>query len=261
MATLSAVVSGKAKRWGTTHYLLVFAATAILLLIISAQITGNYNFNGHTRAVQSAVVSLATVALTVPVLYQAKNKYGFLPPWMAFTLAYNAFIVVIKLIISPAALSFSGGQVTSRYISAGIVVMVLYLLAVSAVYEIYRRKTQDALHSHKRTVQLNWLIKLGLATGIFGLAIFSRVIVAHILTNTSASNYLDKVFSSNGLLLPILLASMIVMAIESFELAAQTAVRLKNSTSLKQSYILGAGLIVIYHLLWVIYTVLIFKWA
>lgn len=255
-----AAVTNRAETWSLSYSLLFFAAIAVLVLSVVTKLVESLNLGVNIHSAQSAAVSFCIISLSAALLYLVKLRFGFSSAWFWYALTFNSLIVIIKLIISPAAFSSSVGQVTYGYVFAGLAVMALYLVGLWAIYVIYKKHTGLAIRRGKKYHRISWAIKLPLVASLFALALLSRLIMAGIFSDTATADYLKTVFSSNGLVLPLILALMIMAAIESFELAAVAAAAKRNIHIFKNFFFVSAGMIITYHLLWLIYTALLFKW-
>ncbi|HVO86317.1 MAG TPA: hypothetical protein VMT23_01110 [Candidatus Binatia bacterium] len=203
--------------------------------------------------------SFSLVLATAGLLYLLTQSLGLSLSWYAFALSYNSVIIAIKFIISPAFLHNSLGRATPKYIFAGFVVMVLYLVAFWIIYSVYARDSQKRISKKSSGEPIGWPTRFLLGGGLLLMAFAARVLIANLLSGTAASDYLRAIFSGSSLTLPLLLAIMVFSSIGAFEKAGRSAVRKHNLEILHKFFLVGLFLIITYHLLWLVYTVNLFR--
>ncbi|MGI9120862.1 MAG: hypothetical protein ACR2G7_12205 [Acidimicrobiales bacterium] len=194
--------------------------------------------------VQLAVTSLGVLVVTALYLTAAQRTIGLSRSWLALAFAYNALIVVVKFILSPASFHNSPETTLAEHLWAGIVAMVLYVVALTAVYAVARR------NQHPR--RWAWPSKLGLVLALLVLALVSRYVTA-VALGRAASEYLRDVFVSAGPWLPLLIVAASFLAVEAFDRAAHPVGPARPGATLRSSFGIGLGLVVAYHALWVVF--------
>jgi hypothetical protein len=144
--------------------------------------------------------------------------------------------VAVKFILSPAAYRHAPGAALVEYVRVGLVVLPFYIGAL-VVIEAVRRWTRAA------GVGV-WPARAALAVAAIVFAFAARG-MAVVVLGTSADRYLHHAFSGAGLWLPGLLAVAAVATAAAFDIAAPAG-------GAWPFLVEEAGLLVAYHLLWVL---------
>lgn len=191
------------------------------------------------NATQLAITSAGLLALTATYLYLAAREASLDTAWLVLAFTYNAAIVVVKFILSPASFHQTPESELTDYLAVGLAVMLLYGAGLIAVFLVARR--QRAAGSWSSTA------KAGLVVALVLFAMASRYIAAVVL-GEAASDYLDRVFSGTGWWLPAFIAAASLAAVAAFE----------RATDLPAALRVGLALIVLYHVLWAIFMLRLF---
>lgn len=199
--------------------------------------------------VQLAVTSLGVLVVTALYLTAAQGATGLSRSWLALAFGYNALIVVVKFILSPASFHNSPGVTLSEHLWVGVTVMVLYALALTAVYVVARRNQQPR--------RWGWPSKLVLVLALLVLALVSRYVAA-VALGRAASEYLRDIFVSAGPWLPLLIVAASFLAVEAFDRVAHPGGGHPPAESLRRAFAVGLGLVVTYHGLWVVFMLRLF---
>jgi len=205
------------------------AAVLLLPEVASALPRGG---DPEPNATQLAVTSAVLVALTAAYLCAAAASAGLGTVWLAWAFAYNAVIIVVKFILSPASFRRNSQAGLAEYLGVGVTVMLLYIAAVIAIFLMARRQRASGVWP--------WTAKAGLVVALLVFAMGSRYVAAVVL-GEAAGDYLDHVFSGAGVWLPALIVAASVAAVAAFDLA----------TDLRAALGTGIALIVLHHVLWV----------
>jgi hypothetical protein len=156
--------------------------------------------------------------------------------WMIPTVVYAAGLAIVKFILSPTAFELSTGTGLGGFVTAGLVVMPLYIAAMVLIYSLAgRRRGRWSLSS-----------RVGLSVGFAVGAVVTRLLVALILG--TADQYLDD-FIWQGLVLPLIVAIASFAVSLSFDL---------SGSAMRRALHAGLAVIVTHHLLWVLYMYLLF---
>ena len=199
------------------------ATTALAMLLL----TGAYLF----------VVASSTAELTLPVL--------------APMFGYNAGIVVLKFVLSPAAYHNSAETTLAEYLWIGLAVMVIYAAALAAIHAVARRNRAPRAWS--------WPSKLTVVAGVLAFALVSRLLAALVL-GRATEDYLRNVFQGAGLWLPTTIVVVALLAVEAFDRAGHPVDGDTGALPLlRTSLLTGLGLIAVYHGLWAILMVRLFS--
>ena len=210
-------------------------------------------------------IGILVGGVTAGGLYMGIRRDLKLPARVAILfVAYNALIVLVKFVLAPAGLYQANRrrELTSLFGGTGIVlgaaalVLVLYVVAFTLLFFVARKRlvAQGALSEGDRR------IARGLSFG--GLAILSIAGVAGVagltLLTGGGSQYLDFIFSSGfSLLIALALAlacAFVVMGFQSMQDRSRTVV---DVTALLNLFWLGLAFIVLFHVLWVVYVLVL----
>jgi hypothetical protein len=212
--------------------------------------------------------------LSLTAEYQPNLKRRLL--WLVFS--YNAFIVLVKLLLVPFGLysynagkSFTGTPLGDQnsviyYVLSGAFVFLLYAVVWWLIYRTYAKRTAALLTSPQAatewvglnkdnrwrktvlTMGIGILIAVGLfATGTWGILF---------LFSAGALDYLNLIVSS-GIIVPVAasLAAAVLLAVGAFREAESAALEIKDATVLASLFWLGLALIAVYHVMWIIFMV------
>ena len=204
----------------------------ILAVLALPNLADNLPHPGRLEQAQYALTCLGVVMLTSAyVILVSRTHPALNRSWMLWTLLYGAGLVIVKFIMSPTAFEKSPGASLRGFITAGMVVMPLYLAGLAIMRSMAeRRRGSWSLQS-----------KLVAAAGFAVLAVVTRLVVAFILG--TASEYLED-FIGPGLILPVVAAAASFAMMESFDQAG---------TASKSALGVGIALVLLPHLLWPVY--------
>ena len=180
------------------------------------------------NATQMATSALGIVVLTAGCLWMVARATVWPTRPAALTFAYLAAIATVKFILSPASFRNTEDAELSTYLWLGLVVMLLYLVALAGLY-----KTADRSKA----------VTLG---AVLVFAVASRYLAALVL-GRDVGDYLADVFGAGGLWLLALLGGAALAAVECFRQPL-------SDLSLRT----GAAVIVVYHGLWALYMLRLF---
>jgi hypothetical protein len=180
------------------------------------------------NATQLATSAFGIVLLTAGSLWLLARATAWPTRPAALTFAYLAAIATVKFILSPASFHNTEDAELATYLWLGVVVMVIYLVALSGLYRFAGRPK---------------VVTLGAAL-IFAIA--SRYLAALVL-GRDVGDYLGDVFGAGGLALLALLGGAALAAVECFRQPHRAL-----------SFRTGAAVIVVYHGLWALYMLRLF---
>lgn len=180
------------------------------------------------NATQLATSAFGIVMLTAGCLWMVARATAWPPRAATLTFAYLAAIAVVKFILSPASFHNTEDAELATYLWLGLVVMVIYLIALTGLYRMAGRSKAVTL------------------AGALVFAVASRYLAALVL-GRDVGDYLGDVFGAGGLWLLALLGGAALAAVECFR-------QPRPVLSLRT----GAAVIVVYHGLWALYMLRLF---
>jgi hypothetical protein len=180
------------------------------------------------NATQLATSAFGIVLLTAGSLWLVARATAWPTRPAALTFAYLAAIATVKFILSPASFHNTEDAKLATYLWLGLVVMVIYLVALSGLYRFAGRPK---------------VVTLGAAL-VFAIA--TRYLAALVL-GRDVGDYLGDVFGAGGLSLVALLGGAALAAVECFRQPRPAL-----------SFRTGAAVIVVYHGLWALYMLRLF---
>ena len=208
------------------------------------------------------IVAALVTALTASALLVALRRDLRLPWAVALTaVAYNALVVVLKLVLGPLGLYEENGrrELDSTFapntlggaLLAALLVFALYFGAFALLYRIVSgRLRRPALSdSAKRRIAIVVLV------GVFLLAVGGgAVLLLPLLVAGAGVSYLDFVLSSTwALLIGIAVAGAAALAGLALGGARAQAAALGDATVLVTFFWIGVAFLALYHVLWVVY--------
>lgn len=180
------------------------------------------------NASQLAASAFGIVVLTAGCLWMVARASAWPTRPAALTFAYLAAIATVKFILSPASFHNTEDAELSTYLWLGLVVMVLYLIALTGIYRMAGRSKAVTLGA------------------VLVFAVASRYVAALVL-GRDVGDYLGDVFGAGGLWLLVLLGGAALAAVECFRQPRPAL-----------SFRTGAAVIVVYHALWALYMLRLF---
>lgn len=180
------------------------------------------------NASQLATSAFGIVVLTAGCLWMVARATAWPTRPAALAFAYLAAIATVKFILSPASFHNTEDTELSTYLWLGLVVMVLYLVALAGIYSMAGRSKAVTLGA------------------VLVFAVASRYVAALVL-GRDVDDYLGDVFGAGGVWLLALLGGAAFAAVECFREPRPAL-----------SFRTGAAVIVVYHGLWALYMLRLF---
>ena len=196
-----------------------------------------YGERAEPNATQLAFTTLGLILLTGLYLWRTADRLGYRGRGWELAWAYNSAIVVIKFILSPAAYRNTPTTTLGEFVGVGLVAMVFYVVGLVVVFTVVVRRPEPS----------TWRTKASVVAVLVVLAVSARWVAAVVL-GTGPEEYFRHVWRGSGLLLPLLVGSTALLAVEAFDRAADKGRALQD----------GFALIVAYHVLWVVFMVRMF---
>lgn len=189
------------------------------------------------------VMTYLLFVLTAVILWVARKTLKLPLSWFLYALLFNGLIVFIKFISSP---NTYGDLASNTLVFTAAGVGLLYIIGLWLVYLFFQGKILKTLSSASKNSEEQ---KFLFATGLFVFINFLRLVVFSLppLANTSTANYLSSIFRGGGLIFSIIIFLVILGSVEAFDKARH------NNSTLRNVFILGVSMLVIYHIFWVIF--------
>ncbi len=204
-----------------------------------------YGDRPEPNATQLAFTALGLTLLTGLYLWRTADRLADRSRWWTLAWAYNAAIVVIKFILSPAAYRNTPTTTLGEFVGVGLVAMVFYVVGLVIVYAAVARRPGPT--PAPAPTPTRWRTKAAVVAVLVVLAVSARWVAAVVL-GAGAEEYFRHVWRGAGILLPLLVASTALLAVEAFDRAGDKGRALQD----------GFALILVYHLLWVVFMVRMF---
>jgi hypothetical protein len=195
------------------------------------------------RRLKLGVTAYLVFVLTAALLWVARRALKLPLSWFLYALLFNGTIVFIKFISSP---NTYGALTSNALIAPAVGVGLFYVLGLWGIYAFFDGKLLKSLH--KTTKDTNEL-KLLFAAGLFVAINFLRIVIFSLppFAKTATADYLTSTFRGGGLVLSVLLFLIIFGAVEAFDRTKHDKATLRNA------FLLGLAMLVIYHVLWAIF--------
>ena len=214
--------------------------------------------SGQPNPWQLAATSTVLVTLVVGAVYALMIRLRLSYQWLAWTIAYNVALIIIKFILSPSYLHHTSDEFTLRYALLGLLVMAFYLLGLWVIYLSTRGPVNQVLKKSAKNFSLPVVRKAAVVAALVLVAYGIQTVAVGAFLGTTATGYLKNIFTGTGIVLPILLLVIITTAMLAFEQAGRRSVQTKNPSILRSTFYFAAGLVIVYHAWWLIYTAQLF---
>ena len=242
---------------------------ALAVALVFPRVTGG---GTGTPPIGILVASGALIsALTTGALWFAIQKDLGLPQRVAlYAVGYNALIVLVKFVLAPLGVYRVNQSVAlesflpfNNVFGAGLaagIVFVLYLGVYALIYRLCRRGVPVAGLRKKKGVASGGVGLSVLASGLLLAGSGGAFLLIPLLVAVSATDYLRYVFSSGvALEIVVVLVAASVLAGLAFRSVAERAEMYGNAAVLVSFFWLGLYFLVLYHVLWVVYVLVLFS--
>jgi len=249
--------------------MLIFALSSALILSLIPRIAHNVH-SANTPPFWLFLVSGLFMICFTALFFNALSRLnlGFGKSALILAFGYNSVIVVIKFVLSPAALYISNRHTAFStlgddpnslmyYIITGVIILFLYAIVFRLVYAFIHKKLEAQLGGERFSIKLNPKLFL-----IFGAALFctffvggGAILLIGYLFAASSLDYLSYIFGALGI--PLLLAIVLAIAIgyQSFDAVSEEVQITGNITLLAGFFWIGLAMIFLYHILWIVFMI------
>lgn len=214
--------------------------------------------------VGTGLVLIALSAGTLLVLGRTLPSLKALPSRvLALAIAYNGVIVGVKFALSPLGFYRTNRETEfESFLGVGGVLFagagtafLMYLFALWVIYRIQKRSVLESIGDDpaRRRSKLGKKAVIGIFAAIIVLSGGGLAFVAY-LAFSETLQYLSFIFSSAfGALIVLMLLGATVLAGMTFKAAGEHAAAVGNAALLASLFWVGFCLLVAYHVLWVVY--------
>jgi hypothetical protein len=210
-------------------------------------------------------VAAGVIAVTAVPLWIVVRRDLRLPAAIAlYVVLFNALVVVTKLVLGPIglyevnreqALTSLFGR-TADLAFSSLFVLALYLAVYVLLYRLARRRLRARLAAAvERRPVLTRVVLLWLLVGAFTLvAIFGGGFLILLVVALGGIEYVSFVVASSvGVLVALTLAAATGLAAIAFRGVADRAALVGDAALLSTFFWIGLAFLVLYHVLWVVY--------
>ena len=210
-------------------------------------------------------VGLVVGAVTLGGLWLAIRRDLKLPTRVGvYFVAFESLIVLVKFVLAPMGFYQANGrrELTSMFggneilIGAGVLVLVLYLAVYTLLFLLARRSlvARGALSERDR----RFARRLSIGGSVALSVVVVLAVPALLLITGAGSTYLSFVFSSGvaaAIAVSLVLASVLV--VQGFRSIEDRSGAVADATVLLNLFWLGFAFIVLFHVLWVVYVLVL----
>jgi hypothetical protein len=214
------------------------------------------------------LAGLAVGVLTSATLYLVLTRdLGLGGSVLLYTIAFNVVIVLVKFVLTPTGVYEVNEEVAfTNFINVGdvfgtitaaVVVFGLYALALFVIYRLFRGRRQRTGKPPlwERVAKRRGFVLTAVAgTVLLAMGGAAIVLLLPLVAIGSAAQYLNFVLSSSvSLLVALALAAASVLALRAFRTVSERAEAASDVALLVTFFWVALGFLAIYHVLWVIY--------
>lgn len=249
----------------------LFGAASIGTVVIAPVIALGVSGSDHPSYGVLAGTGVALIAFTAIFLGYTAKVVGLGRAWLIFAVVYNSIIVLIKFLVSPIALYqttfIEGGMflfppsVTnpSTFYSYAIFVFALYAAALFVLYRLHRKRVLAGIPSAAGP-SMNTTRNRGCLALLAAIGLLAMLAIGAVLLFIS-SPYVAALITVAGTALLILIGGALFSGNRAFAEASRSAIAVRDIGVLVAFFWVAFSLLLVYHIVWVIYTtILISTW-
>ena len=244
-----------AQVWGKLA--VAFALAAVAVVVVPKLGTGDQQPGVGTLLAAGAVVAVLTTGALYVVL---RSDLGLPASIALLAVGYNALVVLVKFVLAPRGLyevseegeleTFFDFNQTGVAIFVGIVVFVLYALALWIIYRVCRKRLERAALREREPMAWTRIVVISLVVAAIVFASGGLPLIAAL----GGLDYVGFVLSSSvSVLVALALAGAISLASITLRSSADHAILVGDAALLVSVFWLGLGFLALYHALWVVY--------
>jgi len=244
-------------------------AIALAVAFLLPRVSGGGRGSPPVGVLVSTGALIAAVTM-VAFWFAIRQDLGLPTRTAMFAAGYMTLVVVVKFVLAPAGVYQVAGRVTledvvpiNRPVGAALaaaVVLLLYLGAYALIYLPFRRRVVAADPAKRRRVLVAGVALPAIAAVLVLAGTGGAFLVLPLLFLAGGAQYLGFVFSSSiALLILLALLAACALCAVAFQSAADRAQLVGDASILVSFFWLGLFFLVLYHVLWVVYVLVLFS--
>jgi hypothetical protein len=215
--------------------------------------------------------ALIAAATMVALWFAIRRDLGLPQRTAVYAVGYMTLVVAVKFVLAPLAVyqMYRGAEIEEPFpidkpvgaVLVGVLVLGLYLLAYWLVYRPFRRRLVPARHpGRRRAVPVAGVALPAIAFALLIAGTGGAFILLPLLFAGDGVEYVSYVFTSSvALLIVAFLVAATVLAFIAFRSVADRAQLVGDAAVLVSFFWLGLFFLVLYHVLWVVYMLVLFS--
>jgi hypothetical protein len=256
--TVGATVGNRG--WIAGIVILAFGAAALIVLLLPRI--------GAGGAVPPVTVLMSTgllvaVVTTGGLAWIIRQQFRLPVVFLLYAVGYNLLVVVVKFILAPQGVYDLNRTVPFESVApinepvgavlAAALVLVLYVLVYTIIYRLVRRRVLGPRRWNRKRMRRLVLLIIGAAL-LLGATGSLAVLYIPVVVAWAAAPYLQFVFSSGvSVLVAVALAGATALCVLAFSEAATRSRLVGEAGTLVAFFWVGLAFLALYHLLWVVY--------
>jgi len=242
---------------------------ALVVALVLPRLSGGGNGPPPVGALVSTGALIAAATM-IALWFAVRNDLGLPQRTAVFAVCYMGLVVLVKFVLAPAGVYQVAQRVTLETVIpinqpfgaalASGVVLLLYLGVYALIYRPFRRRMVPSHPAKRRKVLAAGFAFPAIAAALLLAGSGGAFIILPLLLLAGGTEYIGYVFSSSvALLIVIALVAACVLAAAAFRSAADRAQMVGDASVLVSFFWLGLFFLVLYHVLWVVYVLVLFS--
>ena len=214
--------------------------------------------------------ALIAAATMVALWFAVRNDLGLPQRTAVFAVCYMGLVILVKFVLAPAGVYEVAQRVTlqiyvpfNQPVGAALasgVVLLRYVGVYALIYRPFRRRVVASDPAKRRKVLVAGVAFPAIAVALLMAGTGGAFLVLPLLFLAGGTEYLGVVFSSSvALLVVVALVGACALAAAAFKSAADRAQLVGDASILVSFFWLGLFFLVLFHVLWVVYMLVVFS--
>ena len=254
----------------TPSLVVKLVAAGLLSLAVVVIVPRTVSSTGSIPPVGMMLVTATSVAAICGTLlfWGLRADLGLPATVAVYAVVFNVLVVFVKLVLGPRGYyevnqtkdldsTFAISHTTMAFLAA-ILIFVLYAAAYLVLYRVFRRKVAHLSPDDRVAIRFSgrkFVVAVVVLTALIVASGGALLLV--LLPLVAGLDYLDFVFSSSLSLLIAVLACATAFAATTFNSAAERARVLGDASVFVSFFWVGLYFLALYHVLWVIYVLVL----